>query len=236
MAQVIVICLLSMVLFCGIRISAVASEKDHFRKYSFPADGFEISFPSKPLEFRTPIEGSDYSTSFQAILANPLSQYAVFLQHSSQKVFSDGSIDAYSDELIRGLISSSNTAKLTYKRRTKLFGFPATEYHYTDIMQKIAVINRGIVLMVDGNHIRLSHFSTLSSLSSEKDFKKFVKSFRLIPIDAHLSSNQFEDKSRGIKFSPPDGWKQDTTDFPQIPVIFTNTAERWSGKTGQVHK
>lgn len=224
MAPVIVICLLSMVLLCGMRITAVASEQDHLRKYSFPAEGFEILFPSKPSEFRTPIEGSGYSTSYQAILANPLSQYSVFLQHSPNKVFSDGSINAYFDGHIRGLMSNSNNTEPTYKRRIKLLDFPATEYRFTDLMQGIPVVVRGIVLMVDGNHIRLSQFSTPSCLSSERDFKKFVSSFRLIPIDAFLSSNRFEDKSRGIMFSPPDGWKQDTTEFAQIPVIFTNPA------------
>jgi hypothetical protein len=222
---VIVICLLSMVLLCGMRISAVASEQDHFRKYNYPADGFEISFPSKPIEFRTPYKiGSGYSKSYQGVLANPLSQYSVFLQHSSDKVFSDDSIDAYFDGHIRSLMSDSNNTVVTYKKRTNLLGFPAAEYQFADTMEGNSVIVRGMILMVDGNHIRLSQFSLPSDLSSEKNFIKFVNSFRLIPIDGPLSSDRFEDKSRGIAFSPPDGWKQGTTEFTQIPVIYTSPA------------
>lgn len=220
---IIFTCLLSTVLFCGMIMSAVASEQDHFRKYSYPAEGFEISFPSKPLEFRTPhIDGSGYSKSYKAILSNPLSQYSVFIDYSSNKVFSDDAIDGYFDGVIRGLMLMANNTEVTYKKRTKLLGFPAVEYQFSDEMEGIAVVATGIILMIEGNHVRLSQLSLPSDLSSKRDFTKFVSSFRLIPIDSPLSSDRFEDESRGFSFSPPVGWEKGTTKFPQIPVIYTS--------------
>ncbi len=39
-------------------MAAQAAEPDHFRKYIYPAEGFEAAFPSKPLEFRTENKGN----------------------------------------------------------------------------------------------------------------------------------------------------------------------------------
>lgn len=218
-ASILTIC------FCVLSMSAGASQPDHFRKYIYPTEGFEVSFPSKPLEFRTENKlGSGYSNSYQAVVINPISQYSIFVQHSHDKVFSDESIDAYFNGIVRGLMLGSDNPDLKYTKRTRLIGLSAIEYQYAHTIEGIPVIGRGIVVMVDGNHIRLSQIYTENEMDADKNFKKFVQSFRLTPIDGPLSTRRFDDKSRGIAFSPPDGWKQDTTKFAQIPAIFMSPA------------
>jgi len=208
---------------CVLSMSARASDPDHFRKYIYPKDGFEVSFPSKPLEFRIESKvDSGYSNTYQAVVVNPISQYAVFVQHSPDRAFSDDLIAAHFDGLIRGLMFGSDNPDQKYANRIRLLGLPALEYQYSHTIQGVPVVGRGIVVMVDGNHIRLSQIYTENEPDADKNFRKFVNSFRLAPIDGPLSTRRFEDKARGIAFFPPDGWRQNTTQFAQIPVIFVN--------------
>jgi hypothetical protein len=200
-----------------------SAEPDHFRQYRYPADGFEVAFPQKPLEFRTDI-GPDYGhvNSYQAVVVSPASQYSVFISHSPERVFRDASIDAYLEGIVRGLTTASDDAALKYTRRTKFLGFPSIEYQYTHKIEGVPVIGRGIVLLVDGEHIRLSQIYATNDSNAEDNFKKFVGSFRLISIDGPLSKQRFDDRARSISFSPLDGWKQRTPKFAQVAAIFVN--------------
>jgi len=211
------------VLCCLINIHAYASEPDHFRKYSYPLDGFEISFPSKPLKFRSENKANNsYSNSYQAVVVNPISQYSIFVQHSPNKVFSDAAIAAYFDGIVRGLMSGSDNAVLNYTKRIQLLDFPAIEYCYAHTINDIPVIGRGIVVMIDGNHIRLSQIYTEKEHDADRNFNVFVTSFKLAPIEERLSSRRYEDKSRGISFAPPNGWEQKNAKFTQIPALFVS--------------
>lgn len=209
----------------SISISFVwSAEPDHFRKYSYPADGFEVAFPQKPLKFLTEHKGLNggYSNSYQAIVANPFSQYSVFVGHSSKRVFEDAAIEAYFDGIVRGLVSGSDEAVLVYKKNINFLNFPAMEYQYTCKVEGVPVVVRGIVLMVDGEHTRLSQISIPNNPNSGEEFKRFVGSFRLLPIDVALSNRRFDDHSRGISFFPPAGWQQDKPEFVQMVAIFFN--------------
>lgn len=202
---------------------AWSAEPDHFRQYRYPADGFEVAFPQKPLEFRTD-RGPDHGhvNSYQAVVINPVSQYSVFISHSPKRVFEDAAIDAYLEGVVRGLITASDDAVLKYTRRTKFLGFPSIEYQYIHKIEGVPVIGRGIVLLVDGEHIRLSQIYATNDSNAENNFKKFVGSFRLISIYSALTKQRFDDRARGISFSPPDGWKQGTPKFAQVAAIFAN--------------
>jgi len=202
---------------------AWSAEPDHFRQYRYPDDGFEVAFPQKPLEFRTD-RGPDHGhvNSYQAVVVNPVSQYSVFISHSPKRVFEDAAIDAYLEGSVRGLTTASDDAVLKYKRRTTFLGFPAIEYQYTHKIEGVPVIGRGIVLLVDGEHIRLSQIYATNDSNAESNFKKFVGSFRLMSIDRALSKHRFDDRARSISFSPPDGWKQGSPKFAQVAAIFTN--------------
>lgn len=202
---------------------AWSAEPDHFRQYRYPTDGFEVAFPQKPLEFRTD-RGPDhgYVNSYQAIVINPVSQYSVFISHSPKRVFEDTAIDAYLEGIVRGLTTASDEAVLKYTRRTKLLGFPAIEYQYTHKIEGVSVIGHGIVLLVDGEHIRLSQIYATNDSNAGNGFKKFVGSFRLMSIDGTLSKQRFDDRPRSISFSPPDGWKRGTPKFAQVVAIFSN--------------
>lgn len=205
---------------CGLAHSA---ETNHFSQYRYAGDGFVVAFPSKPLKFRTDI-GPDrgFVNSYQAVVINPISQYSVFVSHSPKRVFADASIDAYLGGIVRGLTTASDEAVLKYTRPIKFLGFPAIEYQYTHKIEGVPVVGRGIVLIVDGEHIRLSQIYATNERNAEKNFKRFVGSFRLIPIDSALSKQRFENRSRNISFSAPDGWQQGTPKFAQEVASFAN--------------
>lgn len=202
---------------------AWSAELDHFRQYRYPADGFEVALPQKPLEFRTD-RGPDrgHVNSYQAVVINPISQYSVFISHSPKRVFEDAAIKAYLEGIVRGLTTASNEAVLKYTRRTQFLGFSAIEYQYTHKIAGVPVIGRGIVFLVDGEHIRLSQIYATNDSNAENNFKQFISSFRLMPINGALSKHRFDDRIRSISFSPPDGWKRGTPKFAQVAAIFTN--------------
>ncbi|MCK4739446.1 MAG: hypothetical protein KAT46_05815 [Deltaproteobacteria bacterium] len=200
-----------------------SAEPDHFSLYRFPADGFEVEFPQKPLEFRTDKDLEyGYSNSYQALVVNPISQHSVFVGHSPKRVFEDDSIDAYLEGMVSGLIKGADEPALEYTRKIRFLGFPAIEYKYTHKIEGVPVIGRGIVLIVDGEHIRLSQLYVINDGNAEKNFKRFVDSFRLTPIDSVLSKKRFHDVTRDISFSPPEGWKRGTSKFAQVLTTFTN--------------
>jgi len=217
------IAILGIIIF-GLSVTfAWSAEPDHFRQYRYPVDGFEAAFPQKPLEFRLN-RGPDHGhvNSYQAFVINPVSQYSVFISHSPKRVFGDAAIDVYLEGIVRGLTTASDDAVLKYTRRTKFLGFPAIEYKYTHKIEGVPVIGRGVVLLVDGEHIRLSQIYATNDINAENNFKNFVGSFRLMSIDGALSQQSFDDRARSISFSPPDGWKQGTPQFAQVAAIFSN--------------
>ncbi len=149
-----------------------------------------------------------------------MSQYSVFVNHSPEKVLANDSIEAYFDGSIRGLLLGSDNPALKYTKQTRVAGLPAMEYQYAHIIDGVPVITRGIIVMVDGNHMRLSQIYTEDDLGADKNFNRFISSFRLVPIDELLSNHRYENVPRGIAFSPPVGWQQEATKYPQIPVLF----------------
>lgn len=217
------IIILGIIVF-GIFISfAWSAEPDHFSLYSFPADGFQAAFPQKPLEFRIDRGlSNDYSNSYQAVIINPISQYSVFVSHSPKRVFDNNAIDAYLEGIVSGLIKSSDGPVLEYTRKIKFHGFPSIEYKYTHKIEGVSVIGRGIVLIVEGEHIRLSQIYTMNDYNAEKNFKKFIGLFRLISLDIALSEQRFYNRTRSISFTPPDGWQLDTSKFAPVIALFTN--------------
>ena len=201
------------------------AEPDHFSRYRYPGDGFEAAFPSKPLEFRTN-KGPEFGhvNSYQAVLVNPTSQYSVFVNHSPKKVFEDAAIDAYLEGTVRGLMIGSKNAVLKIKRPLRFLGFPAIEYQFSHTIEDMPVMGRGVVFIVDGDHIRLSQIYAPDDQGADVNYQRFTSSFQLAPIDVPLSSERFEDRSRGISFSPPDGWKKGTGKFAQVVAVLSNPA------------
>lgn len=202
-----------------------SNESDHFSQYYYPNDGFEASFPSKPLEFRTdrgPQLG--YVNSYQAVVAFPMSQYSVFVDHSPNKTYEDAAVAAYLDGIVQGLLKGAENANLKYTRMTRVLGFPAKEYQFAFTIKDLPFDEHGIVFLVDGNHIRLSYFFDAKEQNADKYFQRFIGSFRLVPIDAPLGDQKFEDKLRGITLTPPDGWKKGLPLYAQIVFLFSSPA------------
>jgi hypothetical protein len=214
--------IISTVIFSAPLTLTWSAEPDHFRQYRYSSDGFEAAFPQKPIEFRAdrgPENG--FVNSYQAAVINPISQYSVFVSHSPKRVFADASIDAYLESIVRGLTTASNDPVVKYSRRTKFLGFPAIEYEYVHKLDGTPVVGRGLVFILDGEHIRLSQVHVADDTNADTEYRKFTSSFRLMPIDINLGQ-RFDDRARGIAFSIPDGWLPGTPEFAQVAAIFSN--------------
>jgi hypothetical protein len=68
----------------------------------------------------------------------------------------------------------------------------------------------------------LSQISVPNNPNADKEFQRFIDSFRLLPIDVALSKQRIDDRGRGIAFSPPVGWQQVKPTFPQEVGSFSN--------------
>jgi hypothetical protein len=202
----------------------LAQQQDHFVLYSFPSDGFTAAFPSKPLEFRTPGRDGSYSTSYQALVPNPPSQYSIFVSHSPKRVFEPESIAAYLNGLVRGLVAASQGGKARLARNTVFHGFPSIEYEYDDVVGGLPVVSHGIALVIDGEHVRLSQIYSRSDSTAQSNFRRFTDSFQLTAIDAPLSATPFADIQHGVSFNPPDGWTLGTARSEQIVAVHLSPA------------
>jgi hypothetical protein len=137
-------------------------------------------------------------------------------------VFGDAATEAYLDGIVRGVVSGSDQAALDYTKRIRFVGFPAVEYRFNCKVEGVAVVVRGIVLMIDGEHTRLSQVSVPGNPNADKEFQRFVGSFRLLTIDVALSKHRVDDRTRGISFTPPEGWQKGKPKFSQVVGIFSN--------------
>lgn len=218
-----IIMVLFFVLFSIFGRWGICSEPDHFQKYSYPADGFEVLFPQKPLMSMSKHKGPDggYSNSYQALVVNPFSQYSVFVSHSEKRVFDDAAIKEYLKGIVRGLLIGSEKAKLLSQKEIIFNGFAGIEYRFSSKVEGFPAIAHGIVFLIDGEHIRLSQIVLQKDLNADNDFQRFINSFRLLPIEAPQGEDWFVDSERGISFRPPEGWRKAHAKFPVV-ASFSN--------------
>lgn len=193
--------------------------------YSYPAEGFEVAFPQKPLEFRTKM-GSDegYAISYKAIVVNPIPQYTVLVVHERKRVLKDAVIERYPEGAVRGIMKGLDVAVLEFIRKIKFHGFPAIEYKFTYKIEEAPVVCRGIVLIVDGEPYALSQVFAVGDPDAERNFQRFIGSFRLLPIEGALSKHRFDDLPRNISFSLPEGWERGRPKYARVIAKFSNPA------------
>ncbi len=179
-----------------------------WKQYRFDESGFSISLPSKPKSQIQPLSSTEgqlriYQSDVETY---PPAKYTIFSGLPSEKgYYEQDSMNAFLEGSVKGIMQATKNSQLQYKKRIKYNGFPAIEYKFSYLIENFAMIAHGIVFMIDGGHMRLSMMHISDDVNSEKNFKKFTDSFKLIPI-SYVKSNSITTDPRGISFYSPDRW------------------------------
>lgn len=190
-------------------IAATAADSV-WKEYSVAESGFTVALPSAPQTRLLPLASRIGSTKvYESIeVASLPSKFSIFVgMPDSQGIYEPESMDAFLSSHIKAMVSAAENGKLLSSRRTTFRGRPALEYEFSHQLEGHPYIARGVTLMVDGGHMRISMWHPASAQKAEVTFKRFVESFKLTPISYVAADKQFADP-RGIAFSPPMGWVQ----------------------------
>lgn len=203
-------------------IAATAAESV-WKEYSFTESGFAVALPSAPQTLVLPVVQDGFTKVYQSIeVTSPPSKFSIFVgMPKSQGIYEPASMDAYLSGHIKTMVATAENGKLISSRRTTFRGHPALEYEFSHQIEGRPYVARGVTLMIDGGHMRISMWYPANSPKAEMTFKRFVESFRLTAISYVAADKQFSDP-RGIAFTPPMGWVQQPVQNPVQVALFTN--------------
>jgi hypothetical protein len=195
-----------------------------WKSYPINEGGFSVAMPSAPKSRLIQTGSKDGVLHvYEAVEASDLpSKYSVFVsQPETQGIFEHDSIDAFLKAHISSMVAAAESGKLISSSRTTFRWHPALEYKFSHSIDGVPYIARGVTLMIDGGHIRVSMWHPSEQTKSEGRFNEFLSSFKLIPIAYSPSGSQFSDP-RGISFTPPKGWIQKPPQNSAQVVRFNN--------------
>lgn len=218
--------LLALTVFAVTLLSSVcpAAAQQGWKHHTFAEWGIKVALPTKPQRRELPISPLDGTlTQYQSIEdTSPATKYSVFVgAPERQGIFEASSMDAFLSSHITTMVQATEAGKLLRSSRTTFHGRPALEYEFSHRLEGIAYIGRGVILMVDGGHMRLSMWHATNDVKAEAKYRRFIDSFELVPLKFFPASSRFTDP-RGIAFNPPIGWLSRPGSNPVHVVSFTN--------------
>jgi hypothetical protein len=205
-------------------IACAATAQQGWQQHTIAERGFKVAMPAKPQRRDLALPSRDGTlTVYESIEAsNPPAKYSVFVGAPTQQgIFEPDSIDAYLTGHVASMVRAADSGKLLTTSRTTFRGRPALEYEFSHRLEGIPYIGRGITMMIDGGHIRVSMWHPSSDSKAKDKYRRFVESFELVPIQFSAAPARFAD-TRGITFSPPNGWLAQAGPNPVQVVRYTN--------------
>lgn len=186
---------------------SIEIEIDGFTRYTSKKDGFIVLFPEEPEISEYEIEGSKVK-NYQSFIRNKAIEYNVFIIETNLKILSNKAISAFLNSIVKSQAESVKDGIIISEKSTEFQGFEAREYIYSNIVLDTKMIHKGVIFIVAGDPIQLSVFYPEKIDESEVDYKEFVNSFQLIPLELELSDQKYTNDKYGLSFYPPAGWKQ----------------------------
>lgn len=205
-------------------LASFASDNMHFSEYDFSVNGFKASFPSKPVIQKTDFKDGGYSTGYKSIIADPPSQYSIFVSHLNKKLFDDAAIKKYLEGFVVGMSKNMNNAKIVKSTHTKYMNYPALDYAVSYIDEGNELVIRGIMLIVDGDYYILSLLHLKEDNKSKVNFEKFKKAFKLVANKYQPAPNIYSNREHKISVNTPSEWDIEKGKYPQIAAVISNPA------------
>jgi hypothetical protein len=201
-----------------------AASQQGWVQHTIAEHGIKVSLPTKPQRRELPLASRDGTlTIYESIEAtNPQTKYSIFVGAPvKQGIYEPESVEAFLSGHVTGMVRGVNSGKLVASSRKNFRGRPAVEYEFAHRLEGIAYVGRGVTVMVDGGHIRVSMWHPASDSKASERFRRFVDSFELVPIQFVAAQTRFTDP-RGITFSPPSGWLPQPTGNPVEVARYTH--------------
>lgn len=219
--RVAALLLLSAMTVTTSRMSAAA--ESNWTNYTLSEYGFAVDLPSRPEFASLPSPtGDGWLVTYRAVDPVRKHQFSVFVGQPEQRgIFEPASMDAYLDGHLKSMVQVTNSGQIKSSRRTTFLGMPALEYTFTHRVEGRPFVAKGVTFMIDGGHMRLSMWYPADDSRGASEFDRFVKSFKLLPIDYRASPSAFTDP-RGISFSAPARWVQQPTKNPFQAAPYSN--------------
>lgn len=197
-------------LLCLLNIGAAMADQP-LAEYAIPEKGFKVAMPSKPHQraIRGTSQDGTLTVYESTDAGTPPAKYSVFVGTPEQQgIFEPASMDAYLEGHVASMVRTVESGKLLKSARAMFRGRPALEYEFSHRIAGVPYIGRGITLMIDGGHMRLSMWHPTGAENAKEKYRRFVDSFQLVPIQFTPAKTSFVDP-RGISFVPPQGWIQE---------------------------
>jgi hypothetical protein len=205
-------------------LACAATAQQGWQQHTVAERGFKVAMPVKPQRRDLPLPSRDGTlTVYESMdVSNPPAKYSVFVSApAEQGIFEPDSMDAYLTSHIASMVRTADSGKLLSTARTTFRGRPALEYEFSHRLEGIPYIGRGVTMMIDGGHIRVSMWHPASDSNAKDKYRRFVESFELVPMQFSPAPTRFAD-ARGISFSPPTGWLAKPGANPVQVVRYTN--------------
>jgi hypothetical protein len=183
-------------------------EIDGFIRYISKKDSFIVLFPEEPEISEYKIEGSGILKNYQSFVRNKAIEYNVFIIEPNSKILSNKAISAFLNSIVKSQAGSVKDGIIISEKSTEFQGFEARGYIYSNIVLDTKMIHKGVIFIVDGDPIQLSVLYPEKINESEVNYKEFVNSFQLIPLELELSDQKYTNDKYKLSFYPPAGWEQ----------------------------
>lgn len=195
-----------------------------WQKHTIAERGFRVEMPTKPQRSElVPPSRDGTMTVYQSIEASSSpAKYSIFVGAPAQQgIFEPDSMDAYLKGHVASMVRTADSGKLLTTSRTTFRSRPALEYEFSHRLEGIPYIGRGVTMMIDGGHIRVSMWHPASDTKAKDKYRRFIESFELVPIQFSAAPARYTD-TRGITFSPPSGWLAQAGANPVQVVRYSN--------------
>lgn len=185
---------------------SMKTEIEGFIRYISKKDSFIVLFPEEPKINKYEITEQKIR-QYQSYNKDITIQYNVFIMENNLKILSNKAINAFLNNYVESKIETLNGTIISEKS-LGFQGFKAREYIYSYILFDIKIIHKGVIFIVDGDPIQLSVSCPEIIDESEVNYKEFVNSFQLIPLELELSDQKYTNDKYKLSFYPPAGWEQ----------------------------
>jgi hypothetical protein len=193
--------------------------------YLSKKDGFTVLMPSVPTEMSLDPTNNTHVRIYQSQTQNGFVQYNVFCHFFQKKILDHETAQTYLNSLLPDRLVGADKGQIVRRTFTKYKGYDAKKFEYVRVEGDAEFIYKAIAFLIDGDSMSLTMVYPKES-TPEFTFDEFTESFKLLPLEPRLSSDDWVDKRLGLRFTPPEDMVRLNTKQPRNDLIvsFINEA------------
>ncbi|GFE84979.1 hypothetical protein GCM10011487_69790 [Steroidobacter agaridevorans] len=199
-----------------------------WQRYENGEDGFTVSLPVSPSKREQIVEATDtFLRTYEAVVSgdHPYKLTISVGMPRKRGYYYEKSMDAFLDAFPESMMRGASEGKLKQSRRTTFRDMPARQFRFTHLQMDHEFVSQGIVFMIDGGYIRVSSLTMADDPQGEVIHERLINSFQLRALSFLPSPSRLND-SRGVSFTPPNGWVKKSQQDPNEIATYARMT-RW---------